>query len=163
MFQPDRISRRAAILNTLAAFFAAVSGLPGHAQQVSATIDADTLAAFVDILLPADDLSPAASALGVPAELEEFGRDEPQFGRLLAVGTSWLNQTGSGPFHALTPGDQALVVDWMSRSDFNQIPRRFFHLVRLVSIELYYARPEAIAGFPVAVAPQPDGYPPPWS
>ena len=47
--------------------------------------------------------------------------------------------------------------------DYNQIPGRFFHIVRAFAVELYFAKPEAISGYPLNPAPQPAGYLPPWN
>ncbi|WP_299722025.1 gluconate 2-dehydrogenase subunit 3 family protein [uncultured Tateyamaria sp.] len=138
---------------------------PAFAQQIAATegeIDAKTLAAYLDILLPADEHTPAASALGIEGDIIGFARQLTQFNQLLVLGTQWLNQTGQGPFHALSLSDQGRVVDWMRAADRNFIPGRFFLLVRLTGVEFYYSRPEAVAGFDLNPAPQPAGYPPPW-
>ena len=78
------ISRRRVLLSALAA------SLSGHAlaQQVSGgsyQIDEQTLSAYLDVLLPADDLTPAASALNVAGDLVDFANESPQFGQFLAV------------------------------------------------------------------------------
>lgn len=155
------ISRRQALLGILAA------GLNGTAvaSQLAAatdTVDTRTLAAYLDVLLPEDEYSPAASALGVEAEVVDLASKSPLFERLLSLGTQWLNQTGQGPFYNLTLSDQQRVVDWMAAADRNQIPGRFYQLVRLTAVEFYYARPEAIAGMDLNTSPQPAGHLPPW-
>ena len=155
------ISRRRVLMSALAASLSA----PAIAQQLGASkgqIDAKTLAAYVDVLLPADQYSPAASALEIQDDIIGFAQQLPQFNQLLILGTEWLNQTGQGPFHTLSLSDQGRVVDWMRAADRNFIPGRFFLLVRLTGVEFYFSRPEAVAGFDVNPAPQPAGYPPPW-
>ena len=155
------ISRRRVLLNALATSLSA----PAFAQQLVAPpvgIDAQTLAAYLDVLLPADDLSPAASAVGIEADVIDFAGQVPQFEQLLALGTAWLNTTGQGPFHSLSTGDQGRVVAWMQAADRGFIPGRFFLLVRLTGMEFYYSHPDANAGFDLNPAPQPAGYPPPW-
>ncbi len=138
----------------------AVNVLPAKAAIVD--LDQTTFAAFLDVLLPRDPQSPSASELGVPAELIEIAKTVEPFYRLITLACTWMNDTGSAPFHALPEADKLKLVTWMSTSDFNQIPRRFFHLVRLSAVEIYYAPPGAIRGYPLNNAPQPEGYPPPW-
>ena len=155
------MSRRQVLLGAIAA---SLSG-DALAQQVRETpqpIDAQTLSAYLDVLLPADDLTPAASALNIAGDLVEFARQAPQFGQFLALGTRWLNETGRGPFHSLSLSDQERVVAWMRSADRNTSPARFFLLVRLTGIEFYYSKPEVAVAFGLNTAPQPAGYPPPW-
>ena len=122
-----------------------------------------TLAAFLDTLLPRDELSGSATDLGIDRQLWAFSTSEPDFRKLVDYGCRWLNMTGSSPFPALAIEQQIAVVDWMSRADWNEIPRRFYELVRQVAIELYYSNPAALNGQPINRSPQPLGYPPPWS
>lgn len=122
-----------------------------------------TLAAFLDTLLPRDELSGSATDLGIDGQLWAFSTSEPDFRKLVDYGCRWLNMTGSSQFSALASEQQIAVVDWMSRADWNEIPRRFYELVRQVAIELYYANPAARKGLPISRSPQPLGYLPPWS
>ena len=121
-----------------------------------------TVAAFLDTILPRDSLSGSASDLGVHDKLLAFSRTDSNFSRLLDIGCQWLNMTGGEPFAKLSGGQQNAIVSWMSAADWNEIPRRFYELVRQVAIELYYANPAAIHGLPIGRSPQPQGYPPPW-
>lgn len=155
------LSRRRALLGALAL------GLPGPvwAQQISDPpdgIDPQSFGSYLDVLFPADDVSPAASALGVHSDIIDFARDAPQFQKFLAAGTGWLNNTGRGPFHSLPLSDQERVVAWMSTADRNTLPGRFFLLVRLTGVEFYYSKPEVATSFGLNAAPQPAGYLPPW-
>lgn len=132
-------------------------------SQAPAGPDAATLAAFVDTLLPEDAVSPAASALGVLDAILDFSADVTGLGDLIAGGTAWLNKTGGPPFAQLSEQDRTRIVTWMAQSDLAGGANRFYEVVRLLAVEFYYARPEAISGFPLNTAPQPRGYPPPWS
>ncbi|MFL4469610.1 gluconate 2-dehydrogenase subunit 3 family protein [Tateyamaria armeniaca] len=155
------MSRRRVLISALAASLSS----PAIAQQTAATvgqIDAQTLAAYLDVLLPADEHSPAASTLGIEADIIDFAKQVPQFQQLLAIGTDWLNTTGRGPFHTLSLVDQQRVVEWMRTADRKYVPGRFYLLVRLTGVEFYYAHAEATGGFDLNPAPQPAGYPPPW-
>lgn len=155
------VTRRRAIATSLAACLAH-SVLAKELGASTQDVDARTLASFLDVLLPADEHSPSASQLGVDSELLDLAAPVELFVRLLALGTLWLNDTGRGPFHSVSSSDRHKVVSWMSASDINQIPGRFYQLVRLTAVEIYYSRPEAIGGFDLNPAPQPAGYPPPW-
>lgn len=154
------LRRRRALIQILGSLSAVAGAAPLHAALDEET--RLTLSAFVDVLLPADPHSPAASAFGTAETLLELGLEQPLFARLLDVGCNWLNQTGGPPFRKLAEDQKILVTDWMSKADFNEIPRRFYHLVRLVAIEHYFSHAGAIAGLPLNSSPQPIGYPPPW-
>ena len=138
------------------------SVLAGRLAAAAGEVDFATLEAFLDVLLPADDVSPAASQLGVTAELLDLAKSAELYQKLLSLGSDWLNQTGRGPFYTLSNANQNKVVAWMSTSDTDQIPGRFYQLVRQSGVEIYYSHPEAINGFPLNPAPQPNGYLPPW-
>lgn len=137
----------------------------GQALAASAptSLEQTSFAAFLDVLLPHDELSGSATDLRVDDKLWEFSESDPRFRRLVQLGCRWLNLTGGPPFADLTAEQQIAVVEWMSKSDWNRIPRRFYELVRQAAIELYYSEPEAWRGLPIERPPQPLGYPPPWS
>jgi hypothetical protein len=155
--------RRGVLIAALSALF--VSGWAGRfasAQQPVPPHDPRTFAAFLDVLLPDDGVTPAASALGVPDGIEEIAGDVEPLRRLIALACDWLDQVADAPFHALADTDQQAIVTWMSTADYNQVPRRFYHLTRQLAVELAYADATGVAGLPLAAAPQPLGYPPPW-
>lgn len=122
----------------------------------------DTLDAFVDILLPPDDLTPAASALGVGASIADLAKGQTLLAALIQRVGDWMDSTGAGRFVALTAADRATLVDYMAQADIDTLEGRFFQLIRLFAIEFYYDHPAAIAGLALDPAPQPSGYPPPW-
>ncbi|QYK41861.1 MAG: gluconate 2-dehydrogenase subunit 3 family protein [Paracoccaceae bacterium] len=157
-------TRMASRRQVMVAALAAMAALP-LATRIAASPSgerAGTLAAFLDTLLPADDLTPAASALGLVQEVEGLAAEVPLFDRLIAYGTAWLDEVAGGDFAALGSDDRDRVAAWMETSDYDEVPGRFFHVMRTTAIELYYAHPEALAGLPVNAAPMPLGYPPPW-
>jgi hypothetical protein len=141
----------AGLVPLLAPFAATAAGRP------------ETLDAFLDVLLPADDLSPAASVLGIGEDLRAMTAPGTPYAQLTDLALNWLDGLDSVPFAGLAPATQVQVVQFMAAADYNEIPGRFYHLTRALAVELYYARPEAITGFPLNSAPQPAGYPPPWS
>lgn len=120
------------------------------------------LAAYVDVLLPADAVSPAASVLGVDAAILDLAAGQPLLARLIAVVGDWLDTAGNEPFASMDPARQAALVDEMSAADPDYLEGRFYQLIRLLAIEFHYADPAALAGLDLAASPQPAGYPPPW-
>ena len=122
-----------------------------------------TLAAFVDTLLPDDGVTPSASMLGVDADLREFIVESETFTKMTDMVCDWLDTLGPVPFAELSPEDRLHIADYMAEADRDMLEGRFYHLVRLLAIEFYYARTEALVGLNLAPAPQPSGYPPPWS
>jgi hypothetical protein len=121
-----------------------------------------TFAAFLDVLLPRDALSGSATELRVAEQLWVLAGADARFRRLIELGCQWLNMTGGPPFVALSAGQQIAVVEWMSHSDWEQVPRRFYELVRQTAVEVYYTDPAAWRGLPIERPPQPLGYLPPW-
>jgi hypothetical protein len=126
-------------------------------------VESAALAAFVDTLLPRDALSGSATDLGIDRQIWEFSKTEPDFRKLVSFGCRWLDMTGGPPFAKLPVDQQITVVSWMAQADWNDVPRRFYELMRQVSVELYYSTPAGWHGLPIQRPPQPLGYPPPWS
>jgi hypothetical protein len=121
-----------------------------------------SLAAVLDAILPADDLSPSASALGVDRDIADFVAESDMMTRLFLAAMGWMDQLAALPFRDLAPSQQAEVLAYMATADFNAVPGRFYHILRALAVEFYYARAEAVAGLPLNPTPQPEGYPPPW-
>lgn len=122
-----------------------------------------SLGAVLDSLLPADEFSPSATDLGLEVEMKRLIAENELLVRLFTLALGWLDGIGTRPFRELDEKRQVEILTAMAASDFNQIPGRFFYIVRALAVELYYARPEAISGYPLNPAPQPAGYPPPWN
>jgi hypothetical protein len=59
------------------------------------------LRVFVDTLIPADDLSPAASALGVDELILQQAEADASYDRFLTLGCRWLNLQAQGDFSRL--------------------------------------------------------------
>lgn len=162
---PSAIRRR--LIQIAGAFFSAHAlGLSRLAVAASASVgsaaERRTLAAFLDTLLPRDALSASATGLGVDEGLWAYAREDGQFGQLLALGCTWLDQTQGPLFHALAEAQQIAIVRWMADSDWQQIPRRFYELTRQLAVEIYYSHPASWGGLALQRPPQPIGYPPPW-
>lgn len=156
---------RRLVLKKLGAFLASASLCPTvlNAASEPAALRPEAFSAFVDTLLPEDTVSPSATQVGVTQDLLELAVEGGQYRKLITLGCGWLDLTAGGTFDTLSESDQINVVQWMSTADWNQIPRRFYHLTRQAAIELYYSGTYATIGLPLNVAPQPDGYLPPWA
>ena len=152
-------SRRAFLIASMSSGLAAVCG---HVAA-QGTPDLGSLGAVIDTILPADDLSPAPSSLGVDREIADMVLANPMLERLFGAALGWMDGLADRPFRELSDEQRIEVLTFMESADFNQIPGRFFHIVRAFCCELYFARAEAISGYPLEPAPQPSGYPPPWS
>lgn len=135
---------------------------PARATVQPSRLERSAFATFLDILLPGDAYSGSASDLRVDQGLWDIASADPRFQQLVQFGCQWLNMTGSTPFAKLPAEQQTAVVAWMAESDWNQVPRRFYEIVRQLAVELYYSQSAARAGMPVLNPPQPLGYPPPW-
>ncbi len=155
------LTRRRALAAGVAAALAQ-SPLAGRLSAATGDLDLAALETFLDILLPADDLTPSAGELRVASQIVEIAAPTDPYRRLLALGTFWLNGEGARSFASLSAADRHKVVAWMSRSDIDAIPGRFYQVVRQSAVEIYFSHPQALAGLPVNPAPQPLGYPPPW-
>ncbi len=155
---------RRRLLKIVGAFFLAQgSVIPSAlAARKASTIDRVAFAAFLDVLLPGDDHTASATALRVDRALLSLASRDDRFERLVALGCRWLNMTGTVGFADLQASDRIRIVEWMTTSDWNQVPRRFYELVRQTAVEAYYSHPAALAGLPMSAPPQPLGYPPPW-
>ncbi len=153
------LNRRKALITMAAPFLVGFD--PAEAQF--APVGQRFLGKLVDLILPQDAQSPAASALFVHVELQEVVQSHELLARLFEYGLSWLDQVGGRPFLDLPEAVQIEILQFASQADFNQVPGRFFAVLRLMACDIYFSKAEAIEGYPLQVAPQPEGYPPPWS
>lgn len=116
-----------------------------------------TLAALCDTIIPADERSPAASAVGVPAFIDEWASAPYDWAReglaRLRAGFAWLDAEGARrfgrPFAQLTPAERDRIA-----GDICYLPRarpehqeaaRFFDLVRDLTATGFYTTREGMA------------------
>ena len=160
----NAFKQRRRLLQVVGAFFLgqAFNVSPTFAATAPSPTEKTTFAEFLDVLLPRDAVSGSATDLRVDAQLWDLAGEDARFRRLIALGCQWLNATGGPPFAQLSAEQQIAVVEWMSHSDWNQVPRRFYELVRQTAVEVYYSNPAAWRGLPIDRPPQPLGYLPPW-
>lgn len=129
---------------------------PAAPTEAGATVP-PALVALLDHLIPADALTPAASALQVPQRLWAEARTQPDVLRLLEVGCAWLDRYGDG-FASLAFDERETLVAWMARAPWEAPQRRLFYWARERGMALYYAQPAAWRGLPIHRPPQPLGY-----
>lgn len=155
---------RRRLLKVVGAFFLppVLGVVPAWGATPPTPAERATFAAFLDVLLPRDAYSGSATDLLVDQKLWSFAQSDLQFRHLLGLGCQWLNLTGGAGFPDLSGTQKIAVVQWMSAADWNQVPRRFYALVRQAAVEVYYSEPLAWAGLAIQRPPQPMGYPPPW-
>jgi len=112
-----------------------------------------TVTALVDLILPADDRSPAASTVGVPAFIDEWvsapyaiqQADRP----ILLDGLQWLEAESRKRFQtdfaALAAAQQSQIADAIchlpSAKPGFEIAAKFFHLFRNLTLGGYYTSP----------------------
>jgi len=113
-----------------------------------------TLSALCDMIIPADSKSPAASAVGVPAWINEYVSHDSQQNALVRVrgGLAWLNLESmkrfGRQFRLLTTTQRTQICDDIcylpnARPEF-QSAARFFDLVRDLTAVGFYTSPEGM-------------------
>lgn len=115
-----------------------------------------TLAALCDLIIPADDRSPAASAVGAPAYINEHvsAPYDGQRRELVTVrgGLVWLDTESRKRFQArfrdATAAQQAAICEDIhypaeARPEF-RAAARFFSLVRNLTATAFYSTPEGM-------------------
>lgn len=160
---PPRFTRRQALGLAAAALAGLV--LPAGATETEregtgqdwAARTAPAIDAFCDTLLPADPPAPAATALGVPAQVLAIAQDNPNLRRLFDFSLQWLDQSAGGRFDEVDAATRHGLLEAMAALPWEAPPRRFFHLMRDMAMGFYYAHPEAL-GEARLPPPQPGGY-----
>lgn len=115
------------------------------------------LTPFIDHLIPADQLTPAASAFNVPAAIWEQAQADGELRRLVDTVCLWLDRYGDG-FATLSLDEREVLVAWMAAAPWEAPQRRFFHVIRERAFTLYYTQPRALKGLPMQRPPQPMGH-----
>ncbi|PTV97395.1 gluconate 2-dehydrogenase subunit 3-like protein [Rhodobacter aestuarii] len=163
-FSQNKTTRREALALALSAGLSALIGVPSTARAQNTSDEAAfaSLGALLDTFLPEDDLSPAATAVGVATDLRAFLSANGQLEQLFIIALNWMDGLAQVPFWQLSFAERTEILTYMSAADYNQIPGRFYHIARALAVEFYYATPESLAGLGLNPSPQPEGYLPPW-
>lgn len=166
-----KLARRKFLMRSVAAGLGLVIPTQLQAQMLNSRVaslgstlsyHSPTIAAFVDTILPEDGVTPAASALGVDQDLIEFLLAVPQVGETAIIMCDWLDKPGPTRFSMRSAHQRLEIVDLISTAPVNTMEGWFYTNMRLLAIEFFYAKPEALVGLELSAAPQPEGYLPPW-
>ncbi len=112
---------------------------------------------WLDHLIPADELTPSASALGVDRQLWAESLLDDAYAQLVQFGCQWLDRYHPEGLAGLTDDEREQLAVWMSQAPWESPQRRFFELVRDHAMKLYYQQPAARAGTLWEHPPQPGG------
>jgi hypothetical protein len=131
----------------------------------SQSLDAEQsrcLQAWTDTLLPADEVSPAASKLGVPSRLADKALGNPDYLKLIRAGCRWLNRqarkVGTQAFVGLDVSEREGIVRLAEQSAAKSLPLAFFEHTRDDIFHFYYAQPETWVMLDYQGPPQPLGF-----
>jgi hypothetical protein len=134
--------------------------LPSSIATASvANLSMPALDALVDTLIPADALTPSASALGVGHMLLTQAESDAGFRPWLVEGMKWLDQGVAGSFSEIDESARLLLLERLANSAIGSQPRTFFELLRARTMTAYYADPRSRVGLAISRPPQPLGYP----
>lgn len=129
------------------------------------TLDAaqsQCLRAWFDILLPADEFSPAASELGVVSSVVRKAAGDPGYLKLVRAGCRWLDRQalarGAQAFARLDGPEREHVVKLAEQATMKSLQRRFFEHTRKDAFLFYYTQPEAWGMLDYPGPPQPRGF-----
>lgn len=139
-------------------FGSLLAGFAG--RDAAAATTARTLAAYLDTLLPGDELAPGAGALGIGERFQAKAARHPNYRLLLELGCQWLDQRakdlGAPDFASLDADDRERLVDRAAHA--GGVARLFFDATHGEALFAYYAHPAAWAGIGYGGPPQPEGF-----
>src|SRR5580692_1098432 len=149
---PEEISRRAVIVSAALVPVAALAQAPAPAPApvTSALSDSQLriLAAFVDRLTPKDELSPSASASGVPeyinrALADYLAGEKPAFIEGLESTDAFARRSQTRPFIDLSAEKQDAVLTAMESGNAEGFAnaRAFFNRARRLTMEGMFGDP----------------------
>lgn len=124
-----------------------------------------TFRAFIDTLIPADEISQAASAFGVDTIILEFANTNEAYKLLILQGCEWLNAAAryegnkSGKFAQQPESARIKIIEVAEHTDKNKAgPARFLKTVLRHANSIYYSRPEVWRTLGYSGPPQPNGF-----
>ncbi len=159
---PESMQRRRAARRVVLAAALICIDLPTLAAAPSRGGDeariARTFAAFCDTLIPADALTPAASALGVPAAILGDVRGDALGERLVGAGCAWLDVECGGDFAGASEPSRNAALERMQAMPWQSPAGRFFAVMRNTAMADYYVQPASWRGLALDRPPQPLGF-----
>ena len=108
-----------------------------------------TLEKLCDCILPADNVSPAASAAGAPEYIELLSSNNPKLAQIFRGGLAWLDAQsrarGSADFAAAPQASQIelleLIADRRKASAEYKAGVEFFDWARKMTVDAFYTSP----------------------
>jgi gluconate 2-dehydrogenase gamma chain len=147
---PDEISRRAVIVSAALVPVAALTAA-AQAQTTESALSAAQLrilSAFVDRLIPKDELGPSASESGVPVYINRalgdyLAGEKAAFVEGLEATDALARRTQNAAFVDLTPEKQDAVLTAMDSGSAEGFPnaRAFFNRARRLALEGMFGDP----------------------
>jgi len=129
-----------------------VLGKPGQQQ---------TLAAYLDTLIPADE-TPSATQLGVTEKILSQAATDSDYLRLLNKACDWLEaqaqQSGAAHFAALSEDQREQVIHLAAAGEGGPLVEMFFDQTLAAAFSYYYADPRSWPALDYAGPPQPRGF-----
>lgn len=117
-----------------------------------------TFTAFCDTLIPADEITPAASTLGVASAILADIDGDALAQRLLAAGCAWLDAHSAGDFTRADEATRVAACERMQAMPWESPAGRFFQVMRNTAMAAYYAEPASWRGLALDRPPQPLGF-----
>jgi len=125
------------------------------------TPEFQTLAAYLDILIPADE-APSATQLGVTEHLIAEAANDSGYQRLISKGCTWLDaqaqQQGAAHFAALSEAQRERIVSLAAAGEGGLLAVMFFDRIRESAFSHYYAHPQSWRALDYDGPPQPRGF-----
>jgi hypothetical protein len=143
-----------AVLLFKSRIFAGPVPLPSHPYR-------ETLASFLDTLIPADE-TPSATQAGMADVIQSKADKDERYRQFLEQGCAWLDdqarRTGAASFALLNQAARDKVVGKAELEPAGTLPRQFFEQTAEVCFFLYYSRPDGWKGLRYDGPPQPRGF-----
>lgn len=124
-----------------------------------------TFRAFIDTLIPEDEMSKSASALGVDTAILEFAETNEAYKLLILQGCEWLNAAAkyegnkSGRFSEQPESARIKILEVAENAGKGKAgPARFLKTILTHANDIYYSRPEVWKTLGYNGPPQPNGF-----
>jgi len=164
---PDEISRRAVIVSAAIIPVAAITATAQQTETALSSTQLRILAAFVDRIIPKDELGPSASESGVPVYINRalgdyLAGEKAAFIEGLEATDALARRTQKAAFADLTPDKQDALLTSMDNGTAEGFAnaRAFFNRARRLALEgmfgdPYYGGNKNFAGWDLIKYPGP--------
>lgn len=102
----------------------------------------ETLRVLCDLIVPADEVSPAASTAGAAEYIERLCANNTRLAKTFRAGLAWLNAQSGGAFAKTSAEAQTKLLDSIcDRRKANGPGVEFFDWARKMTIDAFYTHP----------------------